>query len=119
MTIDSVVHGDYLYTGVVKGSPTHIDVGSAKVNPMPAGTTTWTTLRALPTGVSACGVAVADQGNTILVDAISTTGTVYATTCDFATGMTPVSCTNGWTAITTQPAIVRLSEPEKRARPNG
>lgn len=115
VTIDSVVHGDFLYTAVVKGAPGHVDVGSAKVNPMPPGTTTWTT-PALPSGVSACGVAVADQGKTILLDAITPTGAVYATSCDFATGSKAVSCTDKWTEVTKQPTKVR-SAPELSAKP--
>ncbi|MFF7638446.1 hypothetical protein ACFZB9_35665 [Kitasatospora sp. NPDC008050] len=102
MALDTVVHGDYLYTGVVTGSPGHIDVGSQKVSPTP-GTATFTSPPALPGTSPACGVAVADHGNDILVEALTTDGTLYQTECSFATGSGPVSCTIAWTQVTNQP----------------
>ncbi|GAB2695317.1 hypothetical protein [Kitasatospora kifunensis] len=103
MALDSVVHGDHLYTGVVTGSPGHIDVGSQRVNPMPPGTATFVSPPALPGTSPACGVALADQGNTLLVEALTTNGTLYQTTCNFATGLTAVTCPNAWTLVTNQP----------------
>ncbi|WP_167344184.1 hypothetical protein [Streptomyces novaecaesareae] len=62
----------------------------------------------------ACGVAVADHGNDIAVETITTDGTVYRTFCDFAADGIPVDCVTGnpgWVAITAQPARLRSGAP--------
>ncbi|MFF3115524.1 hypothetical protein ACFVSN_40870 [Kitasatospora sp. NPDC057904] len=102
-----------IYTGVVKNGT--VQVGSQPLNGPNADVTTWSTPPALPTGHGpACGVAIADHGNTLQVEAITTDGTVYRTFCRFATGSTPVDCVTGnpgWTLISAQPARLRSGAP--------
>lgn len=46
---------------------------------------------------------MADQGGTLLVEALTTDGTLYRTNCQFATGSGPVTCTNNWILVSSQP----------------
>ncbi|MER7768747.1 hypothetical protein [Kitasatospora sp. NPDC096140] len=82
-----------------------VQVGSQPLNGSGAGTTTWASAQALPAGASpACSVSVVDQGDHVILQAITTNGVVYQTSCTFASNTSPVSCPNPWALLSSEPA---------------
>ncbi|MFI2505091.1 hypothetical protein [Streptomyces sp. NPDC018972] len=100
VSIDSYNRGSQQYTGVINPDR-EISVGTRSLQPSP-GAYTWSNLsdnQNAPT--NGCSITVSEQGNTLNVQVITTTGTVVETFCS-APGNQLV-CTSPWTAVNPQP----------------
>ncbi|QOV46255.1 hypothetical protein [Streptomyces chromofuscus] len=100
MSIDSYNRGSQQYTGVIDDEG-DISVGMRTLQPDP-GSYTWSNLSDNANAPdNACDITVSEQGNTLNVQVITTTGTVVETFCNVPGN--ELECTAPWTAVTPQP----------------
>ncbi|WP_051767222.1 hypothetical protein [Streptomyces sp. NRRL S-37] len=100
MSIDSYNRGSQQYTGVINPD-SDIRVGTRDLQADPAPYT-WSDLsdnQDAPT--NACSITVTEQGNTLNVQVITTTGTVVETFCSVPGNQ--LVCNDPWTPVTPQP----------------
>ncbi|MEU5524321.1 hypothetical protein ACIQCD_00865 [Streptomyces sp. NPDC093250] len=100
MSIDSYNRGSQQYTGVINpDSEIRVGTRSLQAN---VGMYTWTDLSDnVRAPMNACTITVTEQGNTLNVQVITTTGAVVETFCSVPGNQ--LVCNDPWTAVVPQP----------------